>query len=258
MPTFLFDKIIFGPVQSRRMGVSLGVNLLPRTVKYCNFNCVYCECGFTPLPPSKNILQLLPTQLEVATELRHCLNAMEVKPDAITFAGNGEPTIHPQFCEIMQDVLEIRNEISPKTEIVVLTNATQIHKSHILNTLLSVDRCMFKLDSAINSSVEKINQPGKPADVAKFIEQVKQFTGKKIIQTLFIKGSNDGVDFDNTTDEEVTALIDAYKQIQPHEVVIYGIQRDTPISTLIRTPEEKLQEIAKKIEQIGIKTTVTY
>lgn len=257
MPTFLFDKIIFGPVSSRRMGVSLGVNLLPRTIKYCNFNCVYCECGFTPLA-NKEIVSLLPTRREVKKELRECLLQMEIKPDAITFAGNGEPTIHPEFCDIIDDVIEVRNEICPQTEIVVLTNATQIHKEFIFDTLCKVDRCMFKLDSAIESTILKINQPGKAPNVPAFIEQVKKFKGKIILQTLFIQGINNGVSFDNTTDEELEALINVYKKINPSEVVVYGIQRDTPLLSLSKISEEKLREIAKKIEIAGIKTTVSY
>lgn len=257
MPTFLFDSIIFGPVQSRRMGVSLGVNLLPRTIKYCNFNCIYCECGFTPLA-QKDIQKLLPTRQEVAAELIDCLQRMDVTPNAITFAGNGEPTIHPQFCEIISDVIQIRNEYAPQSEIVVLTNATQIHKSHILETLELVDRCMFKLDSAIQSTAATINQPGKQLNVDAFIREVSAFKGKKIIQTLCIEGEYNGVQFSNITDAEVDALIQAYKQIQPYEVVLYGIQRDTPIQSLHKVSKEKLEEIAKKIEQAGIKTVISY
>lgn len=257
MPTFLFDDIIFGPVQSRRMGVSLGVNLLPRTIKYCNYNCVYCECGFTPLA-NKEIAKLLPTREQVAQHLTSCLKQMPSKPDAITFAGNGEPTIHPQFCEIIDDVISIRNSIAPDTEIVVLTNATQIHKPTILQALERVDRCMFKLDSAIQSTTIAINQPGKNPDIDAFIQQVSAFKGKKIIQTLCIQGEYNGVPFSNITDVEVDALIAAYSKIQPYEVVLYGIQRDTPIQTLQKISKETLEEIAKKIEIAGIKTVVSY
>lgn len=256
MPTFLFDSIVFGPVQSRRMGVSLGINLLPRTIKYCNFNCIYCECGFTPLA-NKDIAQLLPTRQEVSHDLQQCLQQMDTKPDAITFAGNGEPTIHPQFCNIIADVIQIRDTYAPQAEIVVLTNATQIHKPEILQTLERVDRCMFKLDSAIQSTAIAINQPGKQPNIDDFIANVSAFKGKKIIQTLCISGEFNGVPFSNVTDTEVDALIAAYKAIAPHEVVLYTIQRDTPVETLQKINKETLENIAKKIELAGIKTVVS-
>jgi len=257
MPTFLFDNVIFGPVQSRRMGVSLGVNLLPTSEKFCNYNCIYCECGFTPLP-TKDTKSLLPPRSEVKVQLKNKLKSMNPKPDAITFAGNGEPTIHPEFCEIIDDTIEMRNEICPDTEIVVLTNATQIHKAHIIESLQKIDRCMFKLDAGFDSTIEKINKPLQPSNVAKFIELVKQFKGKIIIQTLFIKGEYNGEAFDNTLDEEVEALLDCYKKIQPNEVVVYGIQRDTPVDSLYRIPKEKLEEIAMRIKALGIQVSVSY
>lgn len=257
MPTFLFDKIIFGPVQSRRMGVSLGVNLLPQTVKYCNFNCVYCECGFTPLP-NKEIIQLLPKREDVARELTRYLQNTEQKPDAITFAGNGEPTIHPEFTAIIDDVISIRNLYSPQTEIVVLTNATQIHKPHILAALSKIDRCMFKLDSAVEATIQAINQPSQPIEIDSFVEKIKNFTGKVIIQTLFIRGSHNNQTFDNTTDAEIDALLKAYAKIQPHEIVVYGIQRDTPIQSLIKIPKEELETIAQKIQEAGFSVSLSY
>ncbi|HON52021.1 MAG TPA: radical SAM protein [Bacteroidales bacterium] len=256
MPTFLFDDIIFGPVQSRRMGVSLGVNLLPKTIKYCNFNCIYCECGFTPLA-NKEISHLLPSRQDVAKHLTSYLQNNTIKPDAITFAGNGEPTIHPDFCEIINDVIAIRNEFAPKTEIVVLTNATQIHKPSILQALEKVDRCMFKLDSAIESTIRAINQPGKQLNVQDFIKHISLFKGKKIIQTLCISGEHNGVQISNITDTEINALIEVYKKINPDEVVLYTIQRDTPIETLQKISKETLEKFAKKVELAGIKTIVS-
>ncbi len=257
MSTFLFDEIIFGPVKSRRMGVSLGVNLLPKTVKYCNFNCVYCECGLTPLP-HKDIMKLLPSRDEVRNALQTSLHTMQHLPDAITFAGNGEPTIHPEFVGIIDDVIEMRNSLAPKTEIVVLTNATQIHKPHIIEALSKVNRCMFKLDSAISSTIQSINQPNQTIDIEKYIENLRKFTGKIIMQTLFIRGTYNGVSFDNTTDAELDALIAAYKRIEPHEIVVYGIQRDTPISTLTKTSKNELISISNRIQKAGFTVSTSY
>jgi wyosine [tRNA(Phe)-imidazoG37] synthetase (radical SAM superfamily) len=257
MPTFLFNDIIFGPVQSRRMGVSLGVNLLPQTVKYCNFNCVYCECGFTPLP-TKEIIQLLPTRAQVKEALEERLSQMNPLPDAITFAGNGEPTIHPEFAGIIDDVTNLRNKYAPQSEVVVLTNATQMHKAHILQALSTIDRCMFKLDSAIEATIQAINQPAQPVTIESFIEKISKFKGKIIIQTLFIRGSYNNESFNNTTPEEVSALIEAYKKINPFEVVVYGIQRDTPIQTLTKISKEELESIAQQIRTHGLSVSISY
>lgn len=256
MATFLFDKIIFGPVQSRRMGISLGVNLLPQTIKYCNYNCVYCECGFTP-ETTKNIIQKLPTRQEVADTLREWFRTTTQMPDALTFAGNGEPTIHPDFASIIDDVIDIRNTYCPNAEIVVLTNATMMHKEKIMKALQKVDRCMFKLDSAIDSTQNIINQPGTERPLSYFINHITKFEGKRIIQTLFIKGKYEGQEFDNTTDAEIDALISAYKQINPHEVIVYSIQRDTPIDSIEQISQETLIQIAEKIKQSGIPVSVS-
>jgi|SRR5690554_5583144 len=256
MATFLFDKIIFGPVQSRRMGISLGVNLLPQTIKYCNYNCVYCECGFTP-ETTKNIIQKLPTRQEVADTLCEWFRTTTQMPDALTFAGNGEPTIHPDFASIIDDVIDIRNTYCPNAEIVVLTNATMMHKEKIMKALQKVDRCMFKLDSAIDSTQNIINQPGTERPLSYFINHITKFEGKRIIQTLFIKGKYEGQEFDNTTDAEIDALISAYKQINPHEVIVYSIQRDTPIDSIEQITQETLIQIAEKIKQSGIPVSVS-
>src|SRR5690606_9932656 len=221
----------------------LGINLLPQTIKYCNFNCVYCECGLTPLP-HKDIINLLPSREEVRKNLTTYLQKRGQRPDAITFAGNGEPTIHPEFVGIIDDVIEIRNTLAPNAEIVVLTNATQIHKHHIFDALSKVDRCMFKLDSALSSTIQAINQPSQTIDIEKYIENIRKFKGKIIIQTIFIRGTHNGISFDNTSPEELEALIHAYKKIAPDEIVVYGIQRDTPISTLTKIPKDELTLIA--------------
>ncbi|MFW5850882.1 MAG: radical SAM protein [Bacteroidota bacterium] len=256
MATFLFDKIIFGPVQSRRMGVSLGVNLLPKTIKYCNYNCIYCECGFTP-ESTKNIVAELPTRTEVKETLIEWFLTTQTTPDALTFAGNGEPTIHPDFALIIDDVIDIRNTYCPNAEIVVLTNATMMHKEKIMKALQKVDRCMFKLDSAIDSSRNTINKPGTEHSLSYFINHMSKFEGKRIIQTLFIKGIYEGQEFDNTTDEEINALISAYTQINPHEVIVYSTQRDTPIDSIEQISQERLIQIAEKIKQSGIPVSVS-
>ena len=172
MATFLFDKIVFGPVKSRRLGVSLGINLLPIHRKVCNFDCVYCECGLNMTGTSVD--EKLPTREMVSTALRQKLEEMKTKgeaPDVITFAGNGEPTIHPQFAGIIDDTIALRNTYFPSAKISVLSNSTMLHKQDVVEALLKSDQRILKLDSGLESSINQINQPVKAVSVVKLIEQ---------------------------------------------------------------------------------------
>ncbi|MCK5846664.1 MAG: radical SAM protein [Bacteroidales bacterium] len=256
MATFLFDEIIFGPVKSRRLGVSLGVNLLPEDYKFCTYDCLYCECGWT-MDSNKKIelhtKEIIKTTLEL--KLQEMLNNSEA-PDNITFAGNGEPTIHPSFAEIIDDTIELRDKYFPKALISVLSNATQIHKQSVVDALNKVDQNILKLDSAIDSTYKLINQPKAPISVSKLVERLKVFKGNLIIQTMFIRGEFKGQKFDNTTDYEVESWIELLKEIKPKEVMIYPIARDTPIDSLVKISEEKLDSIGAKVRKLGIETKV--
>lgn len=255
MATFLFNDIIVGPIRSRRMGLSLGVNLLPTKIKFCNFDCIYCECGLNQ-PFAGSITPELPSRAQVMEHLAHTLQTMPQKPDAITFAGNGEPTIHPEFAQIIDDVIELRNTYSPQSEVVVLTNATQLHKPQILNALQKVDRCMFKLDSAITETIAAINQPANMDFLDNFISNVQLFKGKKIIQTMFLRGVVNGKIIDNTTDTEIDALIEVYKKVKVDEVFVYAIQRETPVA-LETVSKEELSKIAERMSSAGITVSIS-
>ncbi len=250
MSTFLFNDIIVGPIRSRRMGLSLGINLLPTKIKFCNFDCIYCECGLNQ-PFTNSIEKELPSQAQVMEHLTHALQTMPQKPDAITFAGNGEPTIHSEFAQIIDGVIELRNTYSPQSEVVVLTNATQLHKINIVNALQKVDRCMFKLDSAIPETISAINQPANKDFLSNFVRNIQSFKGKKIIQTMFLRGLVNGKTIDNTAYVEIDALIEVYKQVQADEVFLYSIQRDTPI-VLETVSKEELEKIAERMRNAGI------
>jgi len=256
MATFLFDEIIFGPVKSRRLGVSLGVNLLPEDYKFCTYDCLYCECGWT-LETNKKIelhsKEVIKETLEA--KLKEMLSNNEI-PDNITFAGNGEPTIHPAFAEIIDDTIELRNKYFPKAQISVLSNATQIHKQSVIDALNKVDQNILKLDSAVDSTFEIINQPKTSLNVAKLVDRLKVFQGQLIIQTMFIRGEYKGVAFDNTTDYEVGEWIKILQHIKPKEVMIYPIARDTPLQGLEKISSEKLNEIGDKVTKLGIKIKV--
>jgi wyosine [tRNA(Phe)-imidazoG37] synthetase (radical SAM superfamily) len=254
MGTFLFDKIVFGPVHSRRLGLSLGINLLPVTKKYCNFNCIYCECGWSNI--HKITLADLPTRAQIRAALDSKLQSMQKEgrlPDVITYAGNGEPTMHPDFAEIIDDSIALRNQFSPEAQIAVLTNSTLIHKKHIAHALTKVDQCVLKLDSVIPETFNTLNCPAPGIDLDTILFNLIHFPGKKIIQTMFLRGSYEGVKIDNTTDEELNGLIEAYHKIKPGRVMIYTFERDTPSSGLVKVPAKELEEIGERIRKEGFR-----
>jgi wyosine [tRNA(Phe)-imidazoG37] synthetase (radical SAM superfamily) len=259
MSTFLFDRIIFGPVKSRRLGVSLGINLLPATKKLCNFNCIYCECGWTT---DANLEKShLPERNEIYRALEKKLSEMKEKnrpPDVITFAGNGEPTLHPEFPGIVDDCIELRNKYFPKARIAVLSNSTTITIPGIKKALMKVDQNILKLDSGFDLTVRVHNQPRVNVKVAELIRNLKEFNGQLIIQTLFLRGSYNGKIIDNTTPEEIDAWLKAIEMIKPYEVMIYTISRDTPEGgQLSKVPHAELKRIAGMVNRLGIKTSVS-
>lgn len=251
MSTFLFDKIIFGPVNSRRLGLSLGVNVMQPNSKHCNFDCIYCECGWNGEHPKGafNSVNAIATRLQAKLEEM----AAEGKlPDVITFAGNGEPTMHPDFGAVIDSTIEIRNRLAPDCKIAVLSNATMINREAVRDALLKVDRNILKLDSALDSTVRLINQPNNLRPQSETIELMKKFDGKLIVQTMFLRGEYDGQCVDNTTAEELTALMDALKAIRPEQVMLYSIDRDTPAQGLTKVSKEELSQIAQQIEKEGL------
>jgi wyosine [tRNA(Phe)-imidazoG37] synthetase (radical SAM superfamily) len=259
MGTFLFDKIVFGPVNSRRLGVSLGINLLPGRKKVCNFNCIYCECGWSP--PVEKEGGYLPLREEVYEALASRLQEMktgDIRPDVITYAGNGEPTLHPDFPEIIYDSILLRNKFFPLAKIAVLSNATTITDPSIREALMKVDMNILKLDSAFTETIIKHNQPRININADELIENLARFNGRVIIQTLFLRGRYKGNSIDNTTPEEIDAWLKALTKIKPAEVMIYTIARDTPIGRLLtKVPVEELNYIAGRVENLGIRTQVS-
>lgn len=253
----LFDQIIFGPIKSRRLGLSLGVNLLPTDAKICSFDCIYCECGFnttmkeSPIPTRMQVYDALEAKL---TEM---IAANEI-PDVITFAGNGEPTLHPEFEDIINDTIALRDHLCPSAKVSVLSNATNTHKPHIFRSLLKVDNNILKFDSAIDTTIQTMDQPvGKFISVKWLIEQLKKFEGRLIIQTMFLRGESKGKKIDNTTEEEVNAWIEALLEIRPQQVMIYTIDRETPTAGLQKIGLEELNSIAERLKHAGFDVTVS-
>ncbi len=258
MATFLFDKIIFGPVKSRRLGVSLGVNLLPTNKKFCNFDCLYCECGWSN--NSAVTIENLPSRELCKEELEKKIRSMseeDIVPDVITFAGNGEPTIHPDFLGIIEDTIEIRDKLCPEARIAVLSNSTTLHKTHVVKALKKVDQSILKLDTAIEETYQFVNRPSSGTTISKIIDQLKNYGDRLILQTLFLKGSYKGVNIDNSSNNELEKLLAAYKKIQPESIMIYTFERDTPLDSLEKISIKKLNEIARKIKQLGIPVEIS-
>lgn len=257
MHTFLFDSVIFGPVASRRLGSSLGINLLPAGKKICTFNCIYCECGFTEKGHSQD--SAFPDRDTVKKQLELRLRELTgsgLVPDTITYAGNGEPTLHPEFEGIISDTVQIRDTVSPGSKIVVLSNASLVHKPSVYNALEQVDKNVLKLDTGIEATFQALNQPLGDVRLANIIANLKLFNGRMTIQTLFVKGKYRDKRIDNTSPEELRELYKLYWILRPAEVMVYTFARETPVSGLEKIPYERLRIIADQIEGIGIKTDV--
>ncbi|RHJ94059.1 radical SAM protein [Parabacteroides bouchesdurhonensis] len=258
MSTILFDKIVFGPVHSRRLGVSLGMNLLPTDGKLCSFNCIYCECG---LNEERRTHSKLPSRIEVKEALEKKLESMKaegVAPDVITFAGNGEPTMHPEFAGIIDDTIATRNKFFPKAKIAVLSNSTMLHKEEVFRALNKVEDNILKLDSVLDSRIQQLNVPNSPSfTFDKLLQQLCRFKGNLIIQTMFLRGEINGVNIDNTTEAEINGWIEALKQICPKQVMIYTIDRETPVKALKKVSKDDLEIIADKARKAGFDVTVS-
>ncbi|MDE6929040.1 MAG: radical SAM protein, partial [Muribaculaceae bacterium] len=253
----LFNSTIFGPIHSRRLGSSLGVNLSPSDGKICSFDCLYCEAGYNAQGPGTSGL---PARTEVARMLDEKLAAMRAAGqglDVITFSGNGEPTIHPDFAGIIDDTIALRDKYFPQVKISVLTNSTMLGRPQVVEALRKVDNNILKLDSAIERTVQLLDRPSLSYRLPKVIEQLAQFSGSGIIQTMITRGSHDGEAVDNSTDEEIAALIEAYRHINPRSIMIYSIDRRTPEQSLQKVEKAELRAIAARItEATGIEVSV--
>lgn len=257
MVTILFHSTIFGPIHSRRLGNSLGVNLSPNDGKICTFDCIYCEAGYnaqgagtTGFPKRENVKRQLDEKLASMKDAGENL-------DVITFSGNGEPTIHPDFAGIIDDTIELRNKYFPEVKISVLSNSTRLNDKNVVAALKKVDNNILKLDSAITETMRLIDQPNSPSFTSEqVINQISQFNGQCIVQTMMLRGFHDGHTIDNTTEPEINALLDAYKRIKPIEVMLYSIDRKTPEERLEKVSIGELNKIAGIFRKNGITVQV--
>lgn len=258
MSGFLFNEMIFGPIHSRRLGNSLGINLLPTGHKICTFNCIYCECGWTK--DDADAKQSLPTRSEIKQALETKLILLQAKsnfPDSITFAGNGEPTMHPDFPGIVEDTVGLRNQYFPNSEITVLSNSSLIDKPSVFGALMKVDNNILKLDAGTEETFRLINNPGSATlTLEKIVGNLRKFRQKVIVQTLFVRGEINGRRVDNTTESEVDAWLGHISNIRPRYVMLYPIDRATPAPGLEVVTKEELYEIAEKLKKIRVKSSV--
>ena len=258
MSTIIYPAPIFGPVHSRRLGVSLGINLLPGDGKFCTFDCIYCECGYNKDFRPKQKVQ---TREAVREALEKRLAEMKENgpfPDVLTFAGNGEPTANPYFPEIIEDTLALRDKYFPNAKVSVLSNATLIHNPKVFAALNKVDNNILKLDTADEAYIHELDRPTGHYSVREIIDGMKAFKGNCIIQTMFLKGGFQGKDMDNTSDRYVLPWLEAVKEISPRQVMIYTIDRETPDHDLQKATHEELDRIAVLVKEMGIAVSVSY
>lgn len=257
MQTVLFHSTIFGPIHSRRLGTSLGVNLSPADGKTCSFDCVYCEAGLNAQGPGTTGL---PPRELVSRQLEQKLAEMKAAGqtlDVITFSGNGEPTLHPDFEAIIDDTIRLRDAYFPNVKISVLSNSTRLGREDVVRALRRVDNNILKLDSGIDSTMRLIDRPTSPAyDCATAVEGIRQFAGQAIVQTMMLRGIIDGTPADNTTDAEIDALIRAYKAIGPRRVMLYSLDRATPYKTIEKVGPDELESIAQRLRAEGLDVQV--
>jgi wyosine [tRNA(Phe)-imidazoG37] synthetase (radical SAM superfamily) len=258
MSTIIYSSPIFGPVHSRRLGISLGINLLPADGKVCSFDCIYCECGFNkdhrPTLP-------LPEREEVAHKLESKLQDMQAEgqlPDVLTFAGNGEPTSHPHFAEIIDDTIRLRDQYCPKAKVCVLSNSTFIHRPQVHDALMRVDDNILKLDTVSPDYINKVDRPTGTYDVNAIIERMQAFHGHIIIQTMFMRGTYNGESVDNTGEAFVVPWLDIVKAIKPQQVMVYTIDRETPAQGLEKASREQLDAIRDRVIAAGIPCSASY
>ena len=241
------EEVVFGPIHSRRLGSSLGINLLPEKGKICTFDCIYCECGWnkdgrddTVLPTAEKVRKAL------ETKLKQC-KADGVPIDSITFSGDGEPTINPEFPQIIDDTIALRDRYYPDSKITVLSNATMVHKPEVFNALRKVDNPTMKIDAPTNELIEKINHPAPSYDIHRVVEALKQFNGDFIMQTMFLKSK----DFDSSSLEVLFGWMEIVRLLKPREIMVYTIDRPTPEEGLQKFTVEEMRRLVLPLIEDG-------
>lgn len=241
------EETVFGPIHSRRLGSSLGINLLPEKGKICSFDCIYCECGWnkdgrndTQLPSAERVRRAL------EAKLKQC-QADGIRIDSITFSGDGEPTLNPEFPQIIDDTLRLRDQYYPQSKVTVLSNATRVHLPEVFNALRKVDNPTMKIDAPTNALIEKINHPAPGYDIDRVVEALKQFNGNFILQTMFLKSK----DFDSSSPEVLNGWMDIVRLLKPREIMVYTIDRPTPEEGLQKFTVDEMRAFVQPLIDEG-------
>ncbi len=252
MATKLFESLIVGPIHSRRLGSSLGINLMPEHGKICSFDCIYCECGWNK-DHDQDKLRPIAKQVEQALKERaEELHRDNIRVDSITFSGNGEPTIHPEFAKIVDITLRIRDEYLKDAKVSVLSNASMIWKKEVRQALMKVDNPILKIDSTDKDIVNAVNRPAPGYSLDKTIEDLKKFNGNFILQTIFFKT----IDFDLTDKKLTEDWRNLVRQLRPRQIMMYTLDRDTPAKDLKKATMEEMREIALPLKEEGFNITI--
>ena len=242
------EETVFGPIFSRRLGTSLGINLLPQKGKICNFDCIYCECGWNKDGRGDTVL---PSAEKVRTDLRNMLEKLAqqgTKVDSITFSGDGEPTLNPEFPQIIDDTLSLRDSLAPTAKVSVLSNATRVHIPEVFAALTKVDNPIMKIDAPTNELVARINNPAPGYDIARVVESLKQFKGNFVLQTCMLRGNG----FDSSRREVVEPMMDIVRLLKPREWMVYTIDRATPMQGLVKFSPQEMKSLVQPIIDEGV------
>ncbi len=248
----LREETVFGPIFSRRLGSSLGINLLPEKGKICNFDCIYCECGWNRDGRDDTVL---PTAAKVRSDLERMLVKLQQNGtlvDSITFSGDGEPTLNPEFPQIIDDTLRLRDLYYPQAKVSVLSNATRVHLPEVFAALRKVDNPIMKIDAPTNELVAKINNPAPGYDVQRVIEALKQFGGDFVLQTCMLRSP----DFDSSKPEVVGPMMDIVRLLKPREWMVYTIDRPTPMQGLMKFSPDEMKALVKPVIDEGFRVQI--
>lgn len=250
----LREETVFGPIFSRRLGTSLGINLLPEKGKICNFDCIYCECGWNKDGRDDTVI---PTAAKVSADLENMLVRLQkqgTKVDSITFSGDGEPTINPAFPQIIDDTLRLRDELAPTAKVSVLSNATRAHLPEVFHALCKVDNPIMKIDAPTNALIEKVNKPAPGYDIARVVEALEQFQGNFVLQTCMLRSKE--YDFDSSRPEVLDGWMDIVRRLRPREIMVYTIDRPTPAQGLEKFTVEEMTAFVQPLIDEGFRLQI--
>lgn len=246
------EELVFGPIRSRRLGWSLGINLLPRNGKICNFDCIYCECGWNRdglddrvLPTAEDLRR------DLTAKLRECReNGTPI--DSITFSGDGEPTLHPDFAEIVDITLELRDRYEPGAKVSVLSNATRVGRDDVFQALRKVDNPILKIDAPTDALAGAINQPQCDYSVRQVVVDLRRFEGDFVLQTMFLRAPG----FDSSAPEVLEGWMEIVRELRPREIMVYTIDRETPMKGLEKFTVAQMQEMVRPLAEEGFRIQI--